>query len=134
MLHKRARAREWLDKVKSSISFGNTGVGIASSRSFRRSDVSQQVGNCEIEKPSYEALKVIVSEGEFLLRNDDSGLGAGKQIYISSFEKTQSRAQQKELTRVISIVEQAEEWQSKLKETVLNVETGICILTLLLII
>lgn len=131
LLHKRARARQWLDKVKSSISFGNTGVGIANSRSIRRTDVLQQVGNSEIEKPSYEALKVIASEGEFLLRNDDSCSGR-QQVYISSFEKTQSRAQQKELTRVISLVEQAEEWQSKFKDTVSNVETGIYVLIALL--
>ena len=127
-MNKRAIARQWLDKVKSSVLRGNAGVGIAASRPFRRNDNSSQLaGNTCKEKPTFEALKMIVSEGELLLRGDVTGgreQEDSKQIYMSSYEKLQSRTQQKELTRVMSIVEAAEEWQNKLKETVTNTDTG----------
>ena len=99
---KRQLAKEWLEKVKTSVLRGNN-------RHPKRGDNATTV---EFEKPNFEMLKRIVSEGGQHL-SDDS---------VNTNISSQERAQNRELSRVVSLVEAAEEWQLKLRETVSNVE------------
>ena len=98
---KRQLAKQWVEKVNASLVRG-------SSRYSRR---GQNAVDADIEKPSFEVLKQIVSEGEGFLSKETTN--------VSSME----RAQNKEMHRVVTIVEAAEEWQSKLRETFTVSET-----------
>ena len=93
---KRLLAKQWVDKVKASLVRGST-------RHPRRGESAVE----EIpEKPKFDDLKQIVSEGEQFMADDNTAASSAE------------RAQSKEMNRVVSIVEAAEEWQSKLRETV----------------
>ena len=106
---KRHLARQWLEKVKTSM---QSMYKVGSRNNPRRGGGGEVV--IDIEKPNFETLKQIVIEGEQLLNDDDDddyhhvsnqveNEMILRQPHLSSFERAQNRAQTKEFNRVASI-------------------------------
>ena len=107
---KRHLARQWLEKVKTSM---QSMYKVGSRNNPRRGGGGEVV--IDIEKPNFETLKQIVIEGEQLLNDDDddhdhhvSNQVENEMIlrqppHLSSYERAQNRAQTKEFNRVASI-------------------------------
>ena len=104
---KRAQAKVWLDKLKKTMSMPKGGRRSVSQRSISAQGAGGGTESvADVDRPNLADIKLMVTESEDEQGADDDLGGTGGRGFVSN----------RELSKVQSVVEIAEEWLSRVRE------------------
>jgi hypothetical protein len=104
---KRVQAKVWLDKLKKTMSMPKGGRRSVSQRSMSTQGAGGGAdGAADFDRPNLADIKLMVTEGEDEQGADDDVGGLGGKGFVSN----------RELSKVQSVVEIAEEWLTRVRE------------------
>lgn len=112
---KRLQAKQWLEKLKKTMSAPKAGKRAPSMRSAPDSSFSTSVATMEGEgerensRPLLADMKVMVLQGESLLSIDGAGAVEGEEGLHMAPTSTRSTVSSRELSKAQTVVEVAEE-------------------------
>lgn len=114
---KRLQAKQWLEKLKKTMSAPKAGKRAPSMRSAPDSSFSTSVATAEGEgererensRPLLADMKVMVLQGESLLSTDGAGAVEGEEGLHTAPTSTRSTVSSRELSKAQTVVEVAEE-------------------------
>ena len=112
---KRLQAKQWLEKLKKTMSAPKAGKRAPSMRSAPDSSFSTSVATVEGEgerensRPLLADMKVMVLQGESLLSIDGAGAVEGEEGLHMAPTSTRSTVSSRELSKAQTVVEVAEE-------------------------
>lgn len=112
---KRLQAKQWLEKLKKTMSAPKANKRAPSMRSAPDSSISSSIaaaegeGERENSRPLLADMKVMVLQGESLLSVDGSGTVEGEEGLHMAPTSTRSTVSSRELSKAQTVVEVAEE-------------------------